>query len=114
MEMKSMKVVDKENSQILVEKSSYPYNLCIRLEGPQLEALGLVNLPAVGSKLMLEAKVNVVSVMDKDGHKCVELQITDMNLETPEQEGAEESEPKESKVVEGSKFKESFYGYMGG
>lgn len=112
MELKSMKVVDKENSQVLIEKSSYPYGLCIRLEGPQLEALGLSNLPAVGSALMLEAKASVVSVTSKDGHKCVELQLTDIGLESEKEEAKEEAQ--EGKVVEGSKFNESFYGYMGG
>ena len=118
MELKSMSMIDEENSQILVQKTKYPYNLRLSLDDNQIKALGISEMPALGSKLELDAYVTVVGCSMHEGKKCLELQITDMSLESLEEEAKENEADDKSeaapKVVEGSKFNESFYGYMGG
>lgn len=63
----------------------YPYGLCLRLDDDALEKLGLTVLPAIGTELMVMAKVIVksTSAYSRQGgedHKDVELQVTDMEL----------------------------------
>lgn len=92
MNLKSM-VIEKEDGEESCEpcmtKPSdgprYPYGLCLRLDNDVLEKLGLTSMPAVGSKVMIEAvcEVNSVSQHDsKDGgkNKSLSLQITDMGV----------------------------------
>ncbi len=65
---------------------AYPEGLKISIEGDALKrlAIGEGNLPAVGTKLLLNALVEVVEVCKEEGaidsEYCVELQITSMEL----------------------------------
>lgn len=64
----------------------YPYGLCLYLDDDTLAKLGLTEPPAVGSELVLSAKVVVTSMgisqqQDGDKEQRCELQITDMALE---------------------------------
>lgn len=63
----------------------YPYGLCIRLDDDALEKLGMTALPAIGTEMMVMAKVVVksTSAYSRQGgedHKDVELQITDLEI----------------------------------
>lgn len=67
------------------EAPEYPYGLCLRLDDDALEKLGLTVLPAIGTEMMVMAKVVVksTSAYSRQGgedHKDVELQVTDMEL----------------------------------
>jgi hypothetical protein len=66
----------------------YPYGLCLCLNDEALAKLGITTLPAVGTKMALNAVVIVTSVgssqqQDGEAENRAELQITDMEL-TPE------------------------------
>lgn len=117
--MKSMKMIVEEPKTMIGEpKEAYPYGLVLRLEGKQLEALEIEEMPEVQEEMLLSAKVKVIKVEQREGYKCVELQITDMALAEMESEESEESEEPEKaeespKVVEGKAYGEKFYGYMG-
>jgi hypothetical protein len=67
----------------------YPYGLCIRLEGDELDRLGMKQLPQVGTEIPITIKVKVTRVSQSaadngegeyDEMRCVELQITDMAI----------------------------------
>ena len=67
----------------------YPYGLCIHLDKEELDKLGITELPKIGIEMMLEvkAKVTRVSVSQSavegaDEQTNVELQITDIGIET--------------------------------
>lgn len=66
-----------------MSKPEYPYGLCIRLEKEQLEKLNMNELPEVGQEMPMKiiAKVSEVSSRqyEKEDHKTVELQITDIS-----------------------------------
>ena len=87
--MKHMKLTEEEQKgtspALATGKQEYPYGLEIHLDHPSLEKLGIKELPAVGSKMHLEAKVHVSGAMMHDGpagkHKSLHLQITHMSLE---------------------------------
>jgi hypothetical protein len=64
---------------------AYPYGLCLYLNTETLGKLGFTDPPAVGSELVLHAKVVVTSVgmdqqQDGDKQQRADLQITDMEL----------------------------------
>lgn len=66
----------------------YPYGLRISLDSDSLESLGIKSLPAVGTKLLVTAVVEVSSTREtqqQDGtsDKGVDLQITEMELSSP-------------------------------
>ena len=91
MEMKSMKLSKKEATEampksISEEKPQYPYGLRISLDNDALEKLGIKTLPASGKVIMVIAKCEVKSVNESDyegeKRKSMELQITDLCLET--------------------------------
>jgi len=83
--LKITKKQDEENAEVAQPVGSmdnrYPWGTRIQLEQDSLDKLGIVKLPAVGDKLMIEAKVEVISVRQSEDGKSVELQITDMDLE---------------------------------
>jgi hypothetical protein len=64
----------------------YPWGLSVHLDDESLEKLGLKDLPTAGTKLSLVARVDVVSVSERqsqdeqDTMRSLELQITDMAL----------------------------------
>lgn len=66
----------------------FPYGLCISLNSDSLESLGVKSLPAVGTKLLVTAVVEVSSTREtqqQDGtsEKSADLQITEMELSSP-------------------------------
>lgn len=67
------------------DSPQYPYGLTLHLDAMCMEKLGMKEPPAVGTKLMLHAMVEVTSVSQyksKDATDgSVALQITDMELE---------------------------------
>lgn len=67
------------------EKPKYPFGLEVRLDDETLSKLGVEELPKVGMKLILEARVVVESVSEAERtnrkpQRHVGLQITDMSL----------------------------------
>lgn len=74
-----------EGGAIASDSPEYPYGLCIRLDDDALEKLGMTALPAIGTEMMVMAKVIVksTSAYSRQGgedHKDVELQITDLEI----------------------------------
>jgi hypothetical protein len=72
------------------DDAKYPYGTQISLGSDQLAALGVKNMPAVGTVVMLQAQAKVVSCRseeDKDGTSddSFSLQITDLGLEAAEE-----------------------------
>lgn len=97
-DLKSMKITKSQQEKAmkpsLIEFPQYPYGLTVRLDNDSLKKLGITDLPEVGEKMTLIAKVEVSSasqhaVKGGDDSKSVELQITDMCLE-------DEAEPKDA------------------
>lgn len=71
----------------------YPWGLCVELNDESLKKLGITELPAVGSTLLLMAHVTVQSVsasqqVDGDKESRASLQITEMALGAPTSEDA--------------------------
>lgn len=94
MEMKNMKMSNEEKADMkasmVAEAPPYPYGLSVNLDEDSIAKLGMGQMPAAGSKMMLHAlcEVRDVSISDtteggKRRHLC--LQITDMGLD-PEKE----------------------------
>lgn len=67
---------------------AYPEGLCLELDNDALAKLAM-GLPQVGDTFLLRAMVSVVEVCNEpkliEDEKCVELQITAMELLPPEQ-----------------------------
>lgn len=80
------------------EAARYPWGLCIRLEGRELDKLGIRALPGVGDEYHMAVIAKVTQVMqqsgpDEDDHKNVAMQITMieiMGYESASEEKAEE------------------------
>lgn len=73
------------DAAVASDAPEYPHGLCIRLDDDALEKLGITALPAIGTEMMVTAKVIVksTSAYSRQGgedHKDVELQITDLEL----------------------------------
>lgn len=89
---KESKALEKEMS-IGPSKDEYPWGTRIELEKDTLEKLGIKELPKIGTKMMIEAKVVVVATRQstrRDGDsRTLELQITDMDMESDEDEVSE-------------------------
>lgn len=88
--------MEKKESEVgsVLDKPSYPYGLRIYLDPESVKKLGLRDCQ-VGHKMVLEAVVEVVSVnaeMVKGDEKDVSvgLQILEMDLESEEEEKAED------------------------
>ena len=70
-------------------RDEYPWGLRIHLETEQLEALGIKDLPEVGTELEITGIVKVVNAScsasegQKKEHRSVGLQITDMEMSAP-------------------------------
>jgi hypothetical protein len=67
----------------------YPWGLCLELNDEALAKLGITELPKVGSTLLLQAHVQVVSIgesqqIDNDKESRASLQITEMALGAPD------------------------------
>lgn len=70
----------------------YPYGLSISLDDAMLKKLGIDGMPAIGTPMMLTAKVEVCSAsqyatVGKDTESNLSVQITDMALDTGDAEG---------------------------
>lgn len=90
----NMKIDPKEREEryketALVEGPQYPYGLCLHLDDEVMQKLGLSKLPAVGTDLMLTAKVTVTSCSENsyegkggkaETRQSMSLQITDLGL----------------------------------
>lgn len=67
-----------------LDEPIYSECLAFELESDELEKLGMTVLPELGTELMITAKVFVKEVSSVDTFegkdKCVELQITDIEL----------------------------------
>lgn len=78
----------------------YPYGLSINLDDEALAKLGITTLPAVGTKMVLQAMVEVTSTSqyERQDEKeiNINLQITDMEL------GAAQAAPSAATVLYGS------------
>ncbi len=84
-DMKRSRAESKSEYTINSKPNEYGYGLCIRLEDVDLDKLGIVNLPAIGTKFIVEA-VGVVesvhqsqSVNNKDD-RCFSIQIQKLGL----------------------------------
>jgi hypothetical protein len=85
MKMSASEAKEYSGDTIASDSPEYPYGLCIRLDDDALEKLGITALPAIGTEMMVMAKVIVksTSAYSRQGgedHKDVELQITDLEL----------------------------------
>lgn len=87
--MKSLKITAKEakkqNSPVaLSDQDRYPYGTRLDLNKDSLDKLGIKELPAVGTTMMIEAKVTVIATRqtarEDDTTRSLELQITDMDV----------------------------------
>jgi len=110
--MKHMMMTDEENKEsepaLAVNKPKYPYGLEIRLDDSALKKLGIKELPPVGTKMRLDAKVHVSGAMSNEGDhgkfRSVNLQITHMDLgKGGEHESTDKDE--KSKRIYGEKEK---------
>lgn len=72
------------------EEPSYPYGLCITLCKDEMEKLGINAADyKIGDKISLDAIAKVTSItQDEQGWDRVELQITDLGLETDDDKDA--------------------------
>lgn len=71
------------------DQRDYPWGLEIRLDHASLEKLGLAELPKPGSEMHVTGVVKVTSVREsadeKSTDRSVELQITHLALEAPDE-----------------------------
>lgn len=90
MAMVSMKMSASERKEysteaIASDAPSYPYGLCLHLDDDALQKLGLTEMPAVGTELMVMAKAIVKGTSahayeGEQAHRSVDVQITDLEL----------------------------------
>jgi hypothetical protein len=88
MKLKPRKEEDysKPASTIVADEPKYPWGLQVRLENEQLDKLGLDKMPAVGSTMLLTARVEVCETGEYQAQKGgaerrnITLQITDLGL----------------------------------
>jgi len=74
-----------ETSIAEADGPKYPWGLSICLDDEALKKLGMDKLPEVGTKMRLVAMVDVSGVssyssQNSEGHRTLDLQITDMTL----------------------------------
>lgn len=100
--MKMSKAEAKAEVSAAPERPEYPYGLCLRLGKEELAKLGIKGMPAIGDSFMIDAKAVVKTVSASAGeggdYASVELQITDMEIDTDEQE----KKSKTAKMLYGS------------
>ncbi|HXH24044.1 MAG TPA: hypothetical protein VNI78_02270 [Vicinamibacterales bacterium] len=102
MELKNMKLPPPKAEEkcepctVMSPREDYPWGLRLHLDGPQLDALGVTELPKTDVVVQLVAKATVVSVSTSASagakeHRSVSLQITDMALGAEKQKKRNES-----------------------
>lgn len=88
-DMKNMKLSaqaqKEETVPSVVEAPQYPYGLRLELGNEALDKLDMAELPEVGKKLAINARVEVVAVSKNEmkggeARRSVSLQITDLGL----------------------------------
>src|SRR5262245_52890513 len=74
--------------------NDYPYGLALNLDHDSMDKLGLKDLPDVGSKMVIQAIAEVVSVganaTKESESRYMTLQITDMDLSSTKKQNAGE------------------------
>lgn len=90
---------------VMADAPKYPYGLRLSLDSVALDKLGVDKLPGVGEKLMLHAVVEVccVSAYDsKDGglKKSIDLQITDLEIESYKEEKEESAGQEKQEMLQ--------------
>lgn len=80
-----------ETAPITSIAADYPYGLCIHLDKDELDKIGIKELPEVGGSYPMRAMVTVTCVRQaamsgRDEETSVDLQITDMALEMPDED----------------------------
>lgn len=109
--MKHMKMTEEDikghEPALAVNKPEYPYGLEIHLDEIGLKKLGMKDMPAVGSKMKMDARVHVSGAMMHEGpegkHRSLHLQITHMELAKGHEET--DGETKGKKLYGGEKEK---------
>lgn len=97
-DMKKDPVEQKKSAETMcVDKSLYPYGLCVDLSEESIEKLGIDKLPDVDTAYTLTAKVTVSNVGDRknaDGrYRNMSLQIEAMALsDAPADEGKSDAD----------------------
>ena len=95
MPLKSMKKTEEEKkeeaSPSVMDRPSYPYGLKLHIDEDSYEKLGMADVPSVGDKFMILAKVEVTDVHqaekgDDRKYPSVGLQITDMAIKEKDEE----------------------------
>lgn len=94
--MKLSKADQKEEmSPISATTPQFPYGLCLRLDGDELDKLGITALPSVGDEFRINASGCVTSVAELNRadaeSRNVEIQITMLGLENEGQPDGDES-----------------------
>ena len=99
MKMTSMKLSPKESKEMMKPQvgkdgPSYPYGLRLNLDRECIDKLNMGRMPKIGSEVTILAKAKVESVSERDStdsgkHRTLELQITELGLETPKLDAAE-------------------------
>lgn len=72
----------------------YPYGLSLCLDDDSLQKLGITAMPAIGTEMMVTARVKVTGVRSRetqdekgsDSESSVDLQITSMELSSAQEE----------------------------
>jgi hypothetical protein len=81
-------------------RESYPYGLSLTLDADSLKKLGIKDLPTVGDEFEITAMARVTSVSknasETNDSTRVELQITQMCVESEADEAADEDEKTET------------------
>jgi hypothetical protein len=98
MALKSMKMSAEEAREVGLasdpsDAPQYPYGLLLSLNDETMTQLGMSEMPAVGSKVMITAMATVMSTnasstQSGETEKCVGLQITDMDIKPGEGKSA--------------------------
>lgn len=70
------------------DKPRYPWGLQLHLEGDQLAALGMTDLPKVGSVMVIQCSVKVTGCREEEreggeSERTVSMQITEIGAEAP-------------------------------
>lgn len=62
----------------------YPYGLCLHISQPELDKLGIkAEDYKIGDVIPLDAVAKVTGIsQSSDGYSCLDLQITDLGIET--------------------------------
>lgn len=87
------------------EPNPYPWGLNLRLEGRELDLLGIKTLPGVGDEFHMTVVARVTSVeqretADEDDRRCVGLQICMASVDMHETAKEEKKEGKQTPAKE--------------